>query len=128
MVIDSSAIMAILLSEPESDRFMDAILSADAGYVSASTLVETAIVVLGRRLENGEKALDVLLSKLNIQVSEFTKAQAEIARQAYRLYGKGKAGLNFGDCFSYALAKDMGAPLLFKGTDFGKTDVLVAEY
>jgi len=129
MILDSSAIVAILRSEPEVSAFLSVIESADRCHVSAVSYVEAAIIIdrggdaiAGRRFDDFFR-----VSKISIEA--VTPRQAEIARQAYRDFGKGrhKAGLNFGDCFAYALAKDMDEPLLFKGGDFRHTDVEAAE-
>jgi ribonuclease VapC len=93
-------------------------------------LVEVGIVMQARRGDDGARDLDLLLAKLRIEILPFTARQAEIARKAFRRYGRGRhdAKLNFGDCLAYAVAKDESAPLLFKGDDFGRTDVVVASY
>lgn len=126
MVIDTSAFIAILETEPEAERISDAIEQASLRLISAVSLVETAIVIENRRGDAGKQALDSLLEKAAIEVMDVTLEQAEVARQAYAFYGKGRghpAQLNFGDCFSYALAKTLDQPLLFKGNDFDKTDI-----
>ena len=98
--------------------------------LSASNLVEIGIVMQARRGDDGARDLDLLLAKLKVEVAAVTAGQADIARKAFRRYGRGRhdANLNFGDCFAYALAKDKSAPLLFKGDDFGRTDLMVAPY
>lgn len=128
MVIDTSAIVAILLDEPERARFNRLIEADDVRLISAVTRVEAAFVVEGRRREVGRVALANLLSQISAEIVAVTPAQAELACEAFRRYGKGRhlAGLNFGDSFSYALAKSTGEKLLFKGTDFGSTDIEVA--
>ena len=126
MVIDTSALIAILEDEPEASQFSEAIAQARLRLLSAVSLVETSIVIENRRGAAGKHALDVLLEKAEIEIMNVTAEQAEIARQAYRTYGKGQghpAQLNFGDCFAYALAKILEQPLLFKGEDFNKTDI-----
>ena len=98
--------------------------------LSAANLVEVGIVMQARRGDDGARDLDLLLAKLRVDIAAVTANQADIARKAFRRYGRGRhaANLNFGDCFAYALAKDTSAPLLFKGDDFGQTDVMVASY
>ena len=125
MVIDTSALIAILGDEPEALRFEAAIVSDPVRLVSAGTLVETSIVIEARYGEAGGRELDLLLHKAQIEVVPFDQEQAEMARDAYRRYGKGRhaAALNYGDCFAYALCAVRGEPLLFKGDDFGQTDL-----
>lgn len=125
MVIDTSALIAILLDEPERRAFTEAIESAESRRVSAATLLETAIVVESRFGPEGERDLDHLLETAGVDVEPVDAEQLRIARRAFSRYGKGRhaAGLNFGDCFAYALAKAVGEPLLFKGEDFGRTDI-----
>jgi ribonuclease VapC len=125
MVIDSSAIIAILQNEPGAEKLIDALLDAAVRRVSAANLLEAAIVMQARYGDAGEREVDVLLQRLGIDVVPVTPQHAEIARSAYRRYGKGRhpAGLNFGDCFAYALSKAMGESLLFVSEDFGRTDV-----
>ena len=107
-----------------------AISRAPEPMVSAASLLEATIVALRRRDEDGERDLDLLVAKLAIEIVTFTAPQADIARKAYRRYGRGRhaARLNFGDCFAYALAQDLSVPLLFKGDDFSRTDVTIATY
>ena len=125
IVIDSSALVAILNDEPERTQFIDAIVDHGAPSISASTYLETAMVLELRFGTRVARELDTLIGDIGISVVPFDHAQAAIARDAFRRYGKGlhKAGLNFGDCFSYALAKALDAPLLFKGNDFARTDI-----
>ena len=128
MVIDTSAILAILGDEPEAELFADKIASAEMRWVSAATLLETAIVVEARHGAVGGQKLDEMIVAAQILVEPVTVEQVALARLAYRTYGKGRhpAGLNFGDCFSYALAKLRSEPLLFKGEDFTQTDLQIA--
>ena len=128
MVIDTSAILAILGDEPEAELFADKIASAEMRWVSAATLLETAIVVEARHGAAGGQKLDEMIVAAQILVEPVTVEQVAVARLAYRTYGKGRhpAGLNFGDCFSYALAKLRSEPLLFKGEDFTQTDLQIA--
>lgn len=125
MVIDTSALLAILQDEPERRSFNEAIEAAEVRRISAATFVEVSIVVEARFGAEGVRDLDLLLSKAGIEIFPVDQEQARTARHAYSRFGKGHhpAGLNFGDCFSYALAKVLGEPLLFKGDDFGHTDL-----
>jgi ribonuclease VapC len=127
MVLDTSALLAVLLNEPEAPPFRLAIEADPVRLLSAASLVETAIVIEARVGEAGGRELDLLLQKAAIEIVAVTPEQAEIARHAFREFGKGRhpAGLNYGDCFSYALAQSLGEPLLFKGSDFSRTDVMV---
>ena len=129
MVIDSSALIALLLDEPETVEFVAAIAAAPTRLLSASSYLEAAIVMIGRWGPDAVGRLDRLLDDLSIVVTAFTPEQATLAVAAYRQYGRGSghaAGLNYGDCFSYALAKLTGEPLLFKGNDFSLTDLTAA--
>lgn len=128
MVIDASAIVAIMLGEPERARFSRAVLSQPIRLTSAPTLFEATMVVLGRKGEPGVAELDAFIEKVGIETVPFTAEQVGLAVAAFRRFGKGRhpAGLNFGDCFSYALAKATAEPLLFKGDDFAKTDIVPA--
>jgi|SRR4051812_44218298 ribonuclease VapC len=125
MVIDSSAIFAIFNDEPERQEF-DRLIEADTvRLISAATVLEAGIVIESRFPETGKTGVDSFLRRAGIEIVSFDHHQAEVARNAYRIYGKGRhaAGLNFGDCFAYALSIVSGEPLLYKGTDFDKTDV-----
>lgn len=128
MVIDTSALVAILLDEPERRRFNELIESAPQRRISAATLVEISIVIESRYGAEGIRDLDLLLSTAMIDTVPVDTSQASAARQAFRCFGKGRhpAALNFGDCFSYALARVLDEPLLFKGEDFLRTDILSA--
>jgi ribonuclease VapC len=129
MVIDSSALIAILSAEPEAESFAEAIALDSARLLSAASLLETAIVIENRYGIEGGQKLDLLLEKAEIRVESVAVEQVSVARLAYQSYGKGKhkAGLNFGDCFAYALAKVTGEPLLCKGNDFNQTDLQLVE-
>ena len=129
MIVDTSVIIAILRDESDAEILSAAVESAEVRRVSAGTYVEAAIVVDANQDPVLSRRLDSFLHQAFISIEPVTVEQARIAREAYRDYGKGRhrAGLNFGDCFAYALAKEKGEPLLFKGNDFGKTDVEVAE-
>ena len=128
MVVDTSALLAILLNEPDAAVFRSAIDKDPIRLVSAASVVETGIVIEARFGEAGGREMDLLLHKAECEIVPVDAEQAEVARGAFRRFGKGRhsAGLNFGDCFAYALAVATGEPLLFKGDDFGKTDVMVA--
>lgn len=128
MVVDTSALVAILFDEPDRARYTRALASAEVRAVSAATVVETSIVVEARFGPPGGRELDLLLHRADVQVVPVDAHQTELARDAWRRFGKGRhvAALNFGDCFSYALAVDRGEPLLFKGDDFSHTDLVAA--
>jgi ribonuclease VapC len=125
VVIDSSALLAILLDEPDAGHCIAAILSDGMRLISAVTFVEASIVIFNKRQPTPIAALDASLVRLHIRIVSVDEGQALLAREASRRFEKGrdKAGLNFGDCFSYALAKQTGEPLLFKGNDFTHTDL-----
>jgi ribonuclease VapC len=125
MVIDTSALVAIFLAEPERRRFLDLIVEAGTRLISAANALETGIVLEARRGEAAGREFDLFVVRANLQVVPVDGEQVEIARSAWRKYGKGRhpAALNFGDCFAYALAKSSGESLLAKGTDFGATDI-----
>jgi ribonuclease VapC len=125
MVIDTSALMAILLGEPETETFARAIATDKQRLISAFTALETGIVIEAKKGEAGGRELGLLLQLARIEVVPMTPEHSEIALSAWKNFGKGRhrAGLNIGDCCSYALAKCSGEPLLFKGDDFSKTDI-----
>lgn len=126
MVVDTSALVAIMNDDPERRQFNEWIEAATATYVSAASLLETRIVLFARTGDSAVLALDAFLLKSRMMVMEVSPGIADIAFDAYRRYGKSSghgASLNSGDCFSYALAKHLSAPLLFKGEDFSKTDI-----
>ena len=128
MVIDTSAIFAIVLREPEGSIYSDAIIEAAECSISTATTVEVSSVCLRRGLAWLEGDIERLLSTASVRVVPFTEEQSAIARSAYNRFGKGRhpAALNLGDTFSYALAMHLGEPLLFKGGDFALTDVVPA--
>lgn len=129
MIVDSSALIAIVRAEDDAVRYAAALAGAEAPSLSAANFLETAIVVDSARNPVASRRLDELLSIAGISIVEVTVQQAQIAREAYRDFGKGTghpAGLNFGDCFAYALAKASQQPLLYKGNDFSHTDVAAA--
>ena len=130
MILDSSAIVAVLRAEPEAPDYARAIAAAQSRHVSAVNYVEAAAVIDSAKDAIASRRFDDFFRASRISVEAVTSRQAEIARQAYRDFGKGrhKAGLNLGDCFAYALAKEMDEPLLFKGGDFQHTDVEIAEF
>lgn len=125
MVIDTSVFMAILQQEPEAGRYAQAIESDPVRLVSSVTALETAIVIESRKGPSGGRDFDLLLHQAKAEVVSFTVEQFEIARGAYRKFGKGRhpAALNFGDCCTYALARVSGETLLAKGSDFPRTDI-----
>lgn len=125
MIVDSSAIVAILFGEEEAPRFATAMKNADELVMAAPNFVETALVSEGRVGAEMGRRLDELIKGSGVQIIPFTAEHAALARDAWRRYGKGRhpAGLNLGDCFAYALAKETGQPLLFKGQDFAQTDI-----
>lgn len=126
MVLDSSALMALLLREPEAGAFLTLIEHDPVRLVSTATILETSMVASGRLEGDSQTELRAMLRALQVQVVPFTEDQLEMAMSAFRRFGKGHhaAGLNFGDCFSYALAASTGEPLLFKGNDFSRTDIV----
>lgn len=128
MIVDTSAIIAILFNEEDAQIYAEAITQAESCRMSAATFVETAIVVEAQTKNNGGRQLDAFIRRAAIAIEPVTEEQAHIARQAYIDFGKGRhpAGLNYGDCFSYALSKTTREPLLFKGKDFAKTDLIAA--
>jgi ribonuclease VapC len=127
MVIDTSALAAIFFAEPERQGFLDAITAAANRLISAATVLETGIVLEARRGEAAGREFDLFVVRASLQVVPVDAEQADLARSAWRKYGKGRhpAALNFGDCFSYALAKSTGEPVLTKGAAFSQTDIEV---
>ena len=128
MIVDTSALLAILFAEPDAKRYEDAIAAAWPRRMSAVALVEAAMVVESRGGPSAGNQLDLLVEKAEIELVPVTAETAEAARRAWRRFGKGNhsAALNFGDCFAYALAEDTGEPLLYKGNDFAQTDISAA--
>jgi ribonuclease VapC len=128
MVIDTSAIIAIAQNEPEAPIFEQRIADDPVRFISAATLLEAAMVLETRFGEPGGAELDLWLAKANVEIVAVEAEHADQARRAWRRFGKGRhpAGLNYGDCFSYALAKLRDEPLLFKGNDFSQTDIQAA--
>jgi ribonuclease VapC len=129
MIIDTSALVAVLYREPEATRFAEIIHDADDCLISAANLLELSIVVEAQLGAEGLRQCDMFIRRAGIGIEPVSVDHAYIARQAFHDFGRGRhpAALNFGDCFSYALAKATGRPLLFKGEDFRKTDVAAAE-
>ena len=125
MIVDTSAVVAILFAERDAEIYARAITQAGSCKISAASFVEVSVVVEAQTKDGGSRQLDAFIRRAGIVIEPVSEEQAYIARQAYADFGKGRhaAGLNFGDCFAYALAKATGEPLLFKGRDFGKTDL-----
>lgn len=130
MVIDTSAMMAILMHEPAADRLVSAVEADRTRLVSAATVVESSLVLLGRYGEAGDPQLDRLLRGIGAEILPVGEEQVALARDAALRFGRGRhpAALHFGDCFSYALSVARGEPLLFVGDDFSKTDVEVCRW
>jgi ribonuclease VapC len=128
MVVDSSAITAMIVGEPERELFEDLIMRAPTPVISVAAVVEISIVLRNKRRDADADSLDEVLSELRLDVRTVDASQGRFAREAFARYGKGRhqAGLNFGDCFTYALAKAREDVLLFKGDDFARTDILPA--
>lgn len=130
MIVDTSALVAILRDEPEAAAFANAIERADTRRLSAVSFVEAAVVIDGARDPIASRRFDELVRAAGLTIEPVTEAQARVAREAYRDFGRGSghpAKLNLGDCFTYALARLSGEPLLFKGDDFGHTDIEPAQ-
>ena len=128
MIVDTSAVLAILFNEPDAERCASAIASATSRRMSVATLVEASIVLESRGGPASGYELDAFLEEAGIELEPVTATQAQAARRAWRRFGRGNhpAGLNFGDCFVYALAEATREPLLFRGRDFELTDIEVA--
>jgi ribonuclease VapC len=128
MIIDTSAIVAILSDEPERRTFNEAIERADFCLMSSATFVEASIVIESSRGYDGLRDFDLFLAGAGIQLVAVDEEQAYLAREAFRRYGQGRhpAALNYGDCFTYALAKATGFPVLYKGSDFARRDIPAA--
>ncbi len=125
MVVDTSALIAILLGEPETESFVRALAGDPKRMISAFNALESGIVIEARKGEAGGRELDLFLHRARIEIIALNSDQVEIGLSAWRKYGKGNhpAGLNIGDCCAYALAKYSGEPLLFRGKDFSQTDI-----
>lgn len=130
MVVDTSALLAVLFDEPEAEVFARAIAGAEVSRISTANLLEAGIVADCQTDARTGRQLDALVADLGLRIEPVTEEQVGIARQAYLDFGRGNhpAKLNFGDCFAYALAKASGEPLLFKGDDFGQTDIDVPRF
>jgi ribonuclease VapC len=130
MIVDTSAVIALLRNEPDAVAIGEAMQRSQVCRLSAVTYVEAGVVIDSNRNPVLSRRLDDLIRDVRMRIETVTPQQAQIARQAYRDFGKGrhKAGLNFGDCFAYALAKDLDEPLLFKGTDFTHTDIEAEDF
>jgi ribonuclease VapC len=128
MVIDTSALLAILLKEAEASEIVDRIADDPVRLISAANVLEASIVIEARLGDAGGREMDFLLQKMDASIVSVDAELADVARRAWRRYGKGRhpAALNFGDCFSYALAVTRNEPLLFKGDDFSQTDIVSA--
>lgn len=129
IVVDSSALIAILLDEPERRSLVDAIVDYGEPCVSAASYLETSMVMEAYSGVQGSRDIDDFMEDVGIRIVPVDQAQARLAREAFRRFGKGRhrARLNFGDCFVYALAKALDAPILFKGNDFELTDLKRAQ-
>ncbi|MFC2155202.1 type II toxin-antitoxin system VapC family toxin [Acidobacteriota bacterium] len=130
MVIDTSALIALLLGEKEAKVIAAAIANDNRRLISAFSFLETCIVIEAKKGESGGREADLLIHRIQAEIISMDSEQAEVARRAWRRFGKGRhaAGLNIGDCCVYALAKISGEPLLFKGEDFSKSDILKVSY
>jgi ribonuclease VapC len=128
MILDTSALVAVLFGEPEADLYTRLIHDADRCRISAGSFLELSIVLECQASSEADRQRDMFFRRAGIVIEPVTVDQAYLARQAFHEFGKGRhpAGLNFGDCFAYALAKATGEPLLFKGDDFSKTDIVPA--
>ena len=129
IVVDTSVLVAIMGDEPERRAFNERIAEAAEARISAASLLEARIVLFARYGEDAVRDLDAFLLRSGMIVVEVSPRSADLAFDAYRRYGRGTghpAGLNYGDCFAYALAKQAGAPLLLKGDDFSRTDIRTA--
>ena len=125
MVVDTLVLVAVLQNEPERRKFNEAIEAAETRSMSTASFLETSIILESRFGADGVRDLDLFIAKAQISLVSVDEEQAHLARDGFRKYGKGRhpAGLNYGDCFSYALARSRDEALLFKGQDFLKTDV-----
>ena len=130
MIVDTSALLAILFEEPEGRRLDVTIVRTSDCRMCSANLLEASMILQSRKGQDGVRDLDLLMARFKIEIVAFTESHALVAREAFRRYGKGRhpAQLNFGDCMAYALAKETGEELLFKGTDFGQTDIAAAAY
>jgi ribonuclease VapC len=127
MVLDTSAILAILQDEPERRKFNEAIEAAETRSLSTASFVECSMILESRYGPDGVRDLDLVIAKAHVSLVPVDEEQADLGRRAFRKYGKCRhpAGLNFGDCFSYALSQALNEPLLFEGNDFSQTDIQI---
>jgi ribonuclease VapC len=130
MVIDTSALVAVLQDEPERRRLNEAMEAVETRLMSTASFVEASIIIEARHGDEGLRAVDLFIAEAGIELAPVDVEQARAARRAFSQFGKGRhpAALNYGDCFSYALAKTTGRPLLFKGADFTHTDITAMPY
>jgi ribonuclease VapC len=130
MVIDTSALLAVLFNEPEAERIARSIAADPRRLACTLTVLESSIVAEARKGEAGGRELDLLIHRIDLESVPLTGSHVDVARDAWRRFGKGRhpAGLNIGDCCSYALSRVSGEPLLFKGSDFAATDVTPVTY
>jgi ribonuclease VapC len=129
MIVDASAVIAVLRNEPEAETYARVLADAASRRISAVNFVESAVVIDASRDPIASRRFDDFIVAAELSIEPVTERQAQLAREAYRDFGKGSghsANLNFGDCFAYALAKTSGEPLLFKGSDFSHTDITSA--
>ncbi|HWA88394.1 MAG TPA: type II toxin-antitoxin system VapC family toxin [Rhizomicrobium sp.] len=128
MIVDTSALLAVLLEERDAEKFLDAMLDAERVRISAASAVEVGIVAISRAGADAEMKIELLFARIGAEIVPVDAVQATFARGAFRTFGKGRhpAKLNFGDCFSYTLSKVLNEPLLYKGGDFARTDVAAA--
>ena len=125
MVLDTSAVVAVLQNETERRKFNEAIEASESRSLSTASFVECSMILESRYGTDGVRDLDLFIAKAQVSLVPVDEEQANLARRAFQKFGKGRhpAGLNFGDCFSYALSRALDLPLLFKGNDFDQTDV-----
>jgi ribonuclease VapC len=130
MIVDTSAMLAILFEEPEGQRLDVALVKTANCRMCSTSLLEASMILLSRKGPDAVRDLDLLVAQFKIKIDDFAESHVLVAREAFRRYGKGRhpAQLNFGECMAYALAKESGEELLFKGTDFGQTDIIAAAY
>jgi ribonuclease VapC len=130
IIVDSSALVALLLGEPEGDLMLAAILQAEERWISAFSLLETEIVIAAKKGDPGRATLDALVHHLDLQTIPFTVEHVQLALEGWLRFGKGRhpAAFNLGDCCAYALARASGSPLLAKGADFPQTDVELVDF
>jgi ribonuclease VapC len=126
MIVDASAVLAIVFGEPDAGTFAEALGRRDAKKMSVVNFLEAAIRIDSLNDPETARRLDEVLDAARVEIVPATTSQARLARAAYRTFGKGRRGLNFGDCFAYALARESGEPLLYKGGDFAATDIVSA--